>query len=126
MSRRTHTISDILIALHFLLYGIYAIYVLGVGIVLVDVPIYSSTYVIVTVWTLLLFLHVRSYYFFKQHASEARYAPASPQDMRRSYREGYNDALEMLHNRQEIPDHLALDDDGELIEEPAQEKRKYR
>lgn len=73
------------------------------------------------VWSLVYIAHLRGHLLYIKHAENN-----SPEIERKAYRDGFNDAVKALRENQETPERLMLNDDGELIEEPVTEKRKYR
>ncbi len=107
---------DVLMALHTIAYGLLWVSAFNLSLRQADV---HSLIPIALAWALVYVMHVRQY----QREKALRDVKV---DERQAYREGFNEAVRMMQTREEIPTRLALDDDGELIEEPAQEKRKYR
>lgn len=107
---------DFLMALHTIAYGL--IWVSAFNLSLRG----SSDFAFITIalaWTLVYVMHVRQY----QREKALRDVKF---DERQAYREGFNEAVRMMQSHDAPPARLTLDDDGELIDEPPQEKRKYR
>lgn len=115
-------LDEVLLTTHLFLFALYTVYIFGSGMGNPDGLFYSSTYTFYVAWSVMMFMHVRLYYVNRLRRTDRR--RGLPSDERRTYREGYNDALEMLRERGEVPEHLMID--GELIEDPAAGKRKYR
>ncbi len=107
---------DFLMALHTIAYGL--IWVSAFNLSLRG----SSDFAFITIalaWTLVYVMHVRQY----QREKALRDVKV---DERQAYREGFNEAVRMMQSQEDIPARLSLDSDGELIEDPAAGKRKYR
>lgn len=128
MQRRTISVTDFLIGAH------TTIYVLFSGLLFLG-SMSSSFYFDDTarvvfpmylLWTAAFILHGWTYFLGKIREVKAARGSTSVQDERHAYRDGFNDAIRMIRDGQDMPNRLMIDDDGELIDEQAAGKRKYR
>jgi len=115
MKERTIEVRNLLFSMHLLFYGF-----LG----LITIFSYNSMFStpfgpIFALWSIFFFLHMRSYFLDRGRTNGIR-------DERTAYRDGFNDAVRMTREGQDVPDRLMIDNDGELVEESKPEKRKYR
>ncbi len=115
MKERTIEVRNLLFSMHLLMYGFLGVITLG------NSNSYSSNPfgAIFVLWSVLFFLHMRSYFLDRGRTNGIR-------DERTAYRDGFNDAVRMTREGQDVPDRLMIDNDGELVEESKPEKRKYR
>lgn len=128
MKRRMISIVDLLIGAHTTFYvlfsGLMFIGSLSPGFYVNDWPrAFIPMYMI---WTAAFILHGWTYFLGKVRDAKAARGSTSVQDERHAYRDGFNDAIRMIRDGQDMPNRLMIDDDGELIEEPGAAKRKYR
>ncbi len=128
MQRRMISLTDFLIGAH------TAAYVLFSGLMFLgslSYGFYQSSSVspilpMYLIWTAAFILHGWTYFLSKVRDAKAARGSTSIQDERQAYRDGFNDAVRMIRDGQDIPNRLMIDNDGELIEEQAAGKRKYR
>lgn len=128
MQRRTISVSDFLIGAHTTVYvlfsGLMFIGSLSPGFYVNDWPrAFIPMYLI---WTAAFIMHGWTYFLGKIREAKAARGSNSIQDERQAYRDGFNDAVRMIRDGQDMPNRLMIDDDGELIDEQAAGKRKYR
>lgn len=107
---------DFLMTMHTIAYGLLWVSAFNLSIRQTGISVIIP---IVLMWTLIYVMHVRQY----QREKALRDVKV---DDRQAYRDGFNAAVHMMRENENIPDRLMLDSDGELIEEPVTEKRKYR
>lgn len=124
MKRTIHRLPDLLMLLHTIVYLLGAIAFFSVGISS-DVTFSLADHLtFLAVWSVVFLLHGREYHMGKLR--QTREGMVSAADERHAYRDGFNDAVRMLRESQEIPNRLTLNEDGELIEDVEAKKRKYR
>ncbi len=128
MQRRTISASDFLIGAH------TTAYVLFSGLLFLGTLTYgfyqsfsaSPILPMYLIWTAAFIMHGWTYFLGKVREAKAVRGSTSIQDERQAYRDGFNDAVRMIRDGQDMPNRLMIDDDGELIDERAAGKRKYR
>jgi hypothetical protein len=104
----------------FFTHTIVSLIVWGFGIHFVSVLDFDGSFitaVFLLLWTILFVVHASVFYYSKGRGDSA-------ERERQSYRDGFNDALRYLQAEPRATHHLEMDEDGELVELPMENKRK--